>query len=230
MSELLTPEQIGEKTSVVKAAGDDLLGQAQRAEISNPEILAQAGDLYKVINTQLKKSEEARKALTKPLKDHCKWIEKQFKETEQPLNDAKVVLKTKMDDYVALEAKAQEEANRKAREQAEAEALEAAAKHEASGDTETAEAVVEAAADLPDVVQKTPIARGNLGASTSTRTDWKARIVDSKAFFQAIADGDIPEEFVTINQSKLDDLAKSRKVEKTNLGIEVYKKVSASVR
>jgi len=230
MSGLMSPEQLGEKTAPLIATGTDLLGQAVRAEIPNAEILAQAGDLYKVINTQIKKSDEARTALTKPLKDHCKWIEKQFKETTDPLTKAKGILKDKMDNYVAEETRIQEEANFKAKAKAEEEALAAAAKHEEAGDNKTAQAVVEAATGLPDAVSKAPIARGNLGSSTSTRTDWKGKVVDIKVFLQAIIDGDLPEEFITINQGELDKLAKSRKVEKTNLGIELYKKVSASVR
>lgn len=230
MSDLMSPEQLGEKVAPFVTKGADLLGQAERAVISNAEILAQAGDLYKIINTQIKATDEARTFLVKPLNDHVKAINAQFKKTAEPMNEAKTILKTKMDEYVAEETRIQEEANAKAKAEAEEAALKSAEKHEAAGDNVTAQAVVEAAADLPDAVSKAPKARGNLGSTTSSRTDWKGEVVDIKAFLQAIIDGHIPESFIEIKQVELDKLAKSRKIEKTNLGIKIYKKVSASIR
>lgn len=230
MSELMTAEQVGETMAPIRTTGADLLGQAERAQITNAEILAQAGDLYKIINNQIKKNEDARKALVKPLNDHVKFINAQFKESGSAFTQAKDILKTKMDIFVAEEERIQAEEARKAKEKAEAEALEAAAKHEAAGDTETAEAVVEAAADLPTTVPKTEIKRGNFG-STSSKTTWHGEVVDVNAFLQAIIDGVLPaEEFITVNQSRLDKLARDKKVEKTNFGIRLFKKVSAAVR
>jgi len=229
-AEIMSPESLGKQTGPLVSKGANLLEQVGRVIINSDDILATAGDLAKVINTQIKKSDEARLALTKPLKDHCKWIESQFKETVVPMNEAKAGLKIKMDEYVSERHAIQEKAAEEARQLAEKEALESAAAAEESGDTDTAEAIVEAAADLPDSMPKTAIARGDLGASTSTKTTWHGEVVDIKAFLKAIIDGDIPEDFIEISQAKLNKLATNHKIEKTNLGIKVFKKISAAVR
>ncbi len=227
---IMTPEALGKQTGPIVSKGANLLDQVSRVVISDDDILATAGDLAKVINTQIKKSDEARLALTKPLKDHCKFIEKSFKETTIPMNEAKAGLKIKMDEYVSARHKVQQEEAEEARKLAEKEALESAVEAEKSGDTDTAEAIVEAAAELPNTVAKAPIARGNLGSSTSTKKTWHGEVVDMKAFLKAIIDGDIPEDFIEISQAKLNKLATSRKVEKTNLGIKLFSKVSAAIR
>jgi len=227
---VMSPEALGKQTGPLVSKGANLLEQVGRVIITDDDILATAGDLAKVINTQIKKSDEARLALTKPLKDHCKWIEAQFKETVIPMNEAKASLKIKMDKYVSVRHAEQEKAAAEARQLAEKEALESAEAAEKSGDTDTAEAIVEAAADLPTSVPKTAIARGDLGASTSTKTTWHGQIDDFNAFLQAIIDGHIPPDYIEVNQAKLNKLATTKKVEKTNFGIKLFKKVSASVR
>ena len=227
----MSPESLlGEATGPIVTAGTGLMEQVGRVIITDDNVLASAGDLAKVISVQLKKSGEARLALTKPLKDHCKWIESQFKEKENPLNEAKAGLKVKMDDYVSERHERQEKEAEEARQKAEKESLERAAEAEAAGDTDTAEAIVDAAAELPETVTKAPIARGGLGSSTSTKTTWLGEVVDIKAFLQAIIDGDIPEDYIEVKQSKLNALAVRHKIEKTNLGIRVYKKISAITR
>jgi len=229
-AQIMSPESLGKATGPIVSKGANLLEQVGRVVIIDDDVLATAGDLAKVINTQIKKSDEARTALVKPLNDHVKWINTQFKETVGPLNTAKADLKVKMDEYVSARAIRQEAAAEEARKLAEKEALERAEQAEKDGDTDTAEAIVEAAADLPDTVAKAPIARGDLGASTSAKTNWLGEVVNLNEFLQAIIDGNIPPDFIEIKQAKLNALAVSRKVEKTNFGIKLYKKISAAVR
>jgi hypothetical protein len=125
--------------------------------------------------------------------------------------------------------KAAEEAEA-VRKAAEEEALKRAEELEKAGDTAAAESVVEAASELPDTVPKAEMARGAFGSSVGSKTTWHAEVVDVKEFLKAIIDGKIPEDYITIVQSKLNALAVSKKVEKTNLGIRIYKKVSANAR
>ncbi len=229
-AEIMSPESLGKQTGPLVSKGANLLEQVGRVIIIDDDVLATAGDLAKVINTQIKKSDEARLALTKPLKDHCKWIESQFKETIIPMNEAKAGLKVKMDEYVSDRHARQEKAAEEARQLAEKEALESAAAAEAEGDTDTAEAIVDAAAELPTSVPKAQIARGDLGASTSTKTTWHGEIANFNEFLQAIIDGHIPPDYIEVSQAKLNKLATLKKVEKTNFGIKLFSKVSAAVR
>lgn len=227
---IMSPEALGKQTGPLTSKGANLLEQVGRVNITDDDILATAGDLAKVINTQIKKSDEARLGLTKPLKDHCKWIEAQFKETTKPMGEAKATLAGKMNVYVSERQVRLDKEAKEARELAEKEALESAAVAEASGDTDTAEAIVEAAADLPTSVPKAAISRGDLGASTSTKVTWHGEIANLNEFLQAIIDGHIPPDFIEISQSKLNKLAGDKKVEKTNFGIKLFKKISAAVR
>ena len=227
---IMSPEALGKQTGPLKSKGANLLEQVGRVVITDDDVLAAAGDLAKVINVQIKKSDEARLSLTKPLKDHCKFIEAQFKETVKPMSEAKVTLAGKMNTYVSERQIRLDKKAKEARELAEKEALESAAEAEASGDTDTADAIVEAAAELPTSVPKTAIARGNLGASVSTKVTWHGKINNMKAFLQAIIDGNIPEDFIEVSQAKLNKLATDKKTEKINFGIELFKKTSAAVR
>jgi hypothetical protein len=228
----LTPEATVTDEHVGPLANSASLYEAQveRAVIDSEEALAKAGDLYKFINNHIKKGEDARTGLVKPLNDHVKWINAQFKPVKEQLENVRGALKKKMDTYVAEQRRIQEQAAAEAKKKAEEEALARAEKFEQEGNKEAAEAVVEAAASLPDTVPKTDIARGNYNSSTSSRADWKGEVVDLKVMLGAIIRGDLPEDFITVNQSRIDAFARSKKVEKEKWGIRLFKKVTAMVR
>jgi len=229
--ELLPETAVAEQhISPLSAGIDQLEGQVTRAEVSDDDSLSKAGDLYKIIGSQEKKSEDARKKLVQPLNLHVKWINNQFKPLTERLKLIKNSLKGKMDIFVAEKTRIEQEQAEAARKAAEEEALQRAAELEKQGQAEVADKVIEAAAELPSTVPKSAPARGDYGSTTSARTDWKAEIVDIKAFLQAIIDGHIPEDYIEIKQSKLNSLATAKKVEKTNFGIKIFKTVSASIR
>lgn len=209
---------------------DQLEEQVNLAEVNNDESLSKAGDLYKIIDTQLKKGEDARKSLVSPLNNHVKWINAQFKPISDRLTAIKNTLKGKMDGFVAEQRKIAEAKAEEERRKAEEEAMQRASELEQQGDAEAAAAVIDAAADLPTTVPKGEISRGNYGSSTSARVDWKGECVNLQEMCAAIGRGDLPTEFVSVNQAKLNAFATKKKVEKTNWGVRLYKKVSASVR
>lgn len=226
---IVTDGKLAETKNPIANAIKQLSGQVERAKIVDEDTNAAGGDLYKIINNQLKKNDEARTALVKPLNEHVKWINAQFKPNTEALEGLKLTLKSKLDKYAEEK---QAELDRIAEEQrkaAEEEALARAEAAQADGDTELAETIVDEAASVEHKKQ-TQISRGNFGSATSTRTDWKAECIDVKALCLAIANGDLPESFITVNQAELNKLAVSKKIEKTNFGIKIYKKVSASVR
>lgn len=220
---------IGEVKPLIDNA-ENLEAQVARAEITNDEILAQAGDLYKIINSQLKKTEEARKSLVDPLNKHVKWINTQFKPVTDKIKVIKGNLKDKMDAFVAEKTRIARELAEAERKAAEEEALKRAEELEKQGDKAAAENVVDAAASLPQTAPKGNIARGSYGSSTSSRSDWRAECVDLKEMCAAIGRGELPTDFVTVNQVKLNALATAKKEEKTKWGIRIFEKISATVR
>jgi len=214
----------------LQVTAEQLADQVTRVAVTDEDSLSKAGDLYKIIMNQIKKGDESRTSLVKPLNDHVKWINNQFKPLTTQLTKLKNEVKAKMDVFVSAKRKLELEEAAKVKKAAEDEALKLAAQLEKAGNTEAAANVVEAAAALPDTVPKAAIARGNYGSSTATKSNWNAEIVDMKAFLQAIIDGHIPEDFIEVKQAKLTALAVSRKVEKTNFGIKISQTFSASVR
>jgi hypothetical protein len=227
---VMTPEGLTEKVKPITNAISQLEAQAERAIINSDESLATGGDLYKIINSQIKKNDEARTSLVKPLNDHVKWINSQFKPNADSLDSILKNLKAKMNTYVSERQKKLDQEAAEQKRLAEEEALNRAAEHEAAGNSELANDIVESAASMPTAAPKAAIARGGYGGATSSRTDWKGECVSVKELCAAIGRGDIPEDFITVNQAKLNALALSKKEEKTNFGIRLYKNVSASVR
>lgn len=226
----LTTQTAEEQIQPLAKNTSELAEQVERAVVDSEESLSKAGDLYKIITTQIKKGEEARTALVKPLNDHVKWINQQFKPISTQLEGLKSTLKGKMDVFVEEQRKIADEKAAEERQKAEEEAMARAAELEQSGDKEAAAAALDAAAELPDTAPRSAIARGNYGSSTSSRVDWKGECVDLKELCAAIGRGDLPTDFVSVNQAKLNAFAAKKKVEKTNWGLRLYKKVSASVR
>ena len=224
-SQDLTSETI----APLQVTGTQLAEQVERALVTNDETLSKAGDLYKIIGNQIKKSEDGRKFLVKPLNDHVKNINSQFKPITTHLDTIKSSLKSKMDSYVSdREAEARKQASIE-KAKAEEEALKRAEELQANGNSELAEDVMDAAASLPDK-PKSQIARGSYGSSTSSKINWKAECIDIKEMCRAIADGKLPEDFILVNQPRLNKLAVSKKEEKTNFGIKIFSVTSASVR
>lgn len=166
------------KVAGFKSLGDQLLAQAERAVIDSDEALSKGADLAKFAKVQLDKQDDARTALVKPLNDHVKFINAQFKPATSTLEKAIATIKTKMATYI--EAREAEDQRRleAARNAAQDMAVERAAELEANGRKDEAQAVVAAAADLPQATAKSGPARGNFGGVASFREDWTFEIED----------------------------------------------------
>lgn len=94
--------------------------------------------------------------------------------------------------------------------------MQIAAEAEAAGDTETAEIAVALAATEESTVTVTPKAAG-----VSMREVWRAKVVDLNK---------VPREYLIVNQSALDALAKATKGQMNIPGVEFVKEIVSSVR
>lgn len=150
--------QVIQSAGPVQSVGTELLAQARRAEIIDADSAARMTDLLGIVKAQLKKAEDARKALVKPLNDHVKWINNQFKDAGQALVEADKEGRDKLSVWQRAE-----------RRRLEDEALAKALELEKAGDAEMAEVALEP--------QKT-VTRGNMGATASTRSYWSVQVVD----------------------------------------------------
>lgn len=228
MSDLV---EVTEQVQPFSVAAGDLNSQVSRVIIDSNDVQANAGDLMKIINNQINKQDDARTLLVKPLNDHVKMINGQFKPHMDMLKSAKSGLKAKMDIWAGLEVKRIRDEESETKRLAEEALLERAAENEEKGNSEGAEALLDVAEQVTtQAPAKAPIQRGNLGSSVSTRSTWDAEVVDLMLLVQAVAKGDMPIDAIQANEKWLKDFSTKKKVEKTNFGVRLFEKFSSVTR
>lgn len=191
-----------------------------------------------VIKTAYSKVDEARKSFTRPLDDLKKRFMDLFRPAETELKNAEAIAKRALLDYQAEERRKAEEAERKARAEAEAarkaeeerlrqeqEAAELAGDMRKAEELEQEKAAIES---MPEVVPPVVDAPKIQGVSTSKL--WKGRVTNMSALLKHIVDSGNFENLVEVNQSALNQLAKSTKGTLNIPGVEFYAEESMAVR
>lgn len=209
---------------------ETMLKVAESYSIDSPEMLEAASDELKLIKAFYKKIEETEKEFTKPLHDlKSKWIAF-FKSPKDQLNQAERKLKAMINDYLneqkRIEAQKQAEAAKAARqEQARLEAE--AAKAAEQGKLEEAQELQAQAVHVP-----TPVVQSHTPKVTgiSQTTTYKAEVIDKMALIKAVAQGTIPDMYLTVNMVDLNKLAKSQKEQMSIPGVKVVKETGISAR
>lgn len=168
-------------------AASQLATEAASFEIDSEERAEEATAWIKSCQSRVRKMEDERKALVQPLNDHVKYINGRFKELTDPVNKAVTIVRRRLGEYLRAEKVRQEEERRKAEE----EMLEAAAKAEAQGDSERAEAALTVATTVSTANVKA-VSRASTGAVASTRKVYKVRVTSLDIYemkrFLVIAD------------------------------------------
>lgn len=163
----------------------------------------QAGELRRMIKTEIDALEDQRKALTKPLLDHKRRIDDLFKPSVTAFQAAYDLLGKAIAAYLLRE-------DQRAREAAQA----ALAAHNA-GDHATGRELMAVASDA--AVAQAPV-------GTSVRFEWRGRIVDAAA---------VPRQFCDPNQSRIDAFAKAHAPEAPpppTPGVEWYQRPITTTR
>ena len=112
MSELVLPQPTA-TLAPIESSTSSLVVLATALVVESQPDMAEGTDLLAQIKKTLKRSEEARDVLVRPLNDHVKMINAQFKTVTAPLADAERTIRQKMLTYAtALEKERQEEAER----------------------------------------------------------------------------------------------------------------------
>lgn len=157
----------------------DLVIQAQRCEIVDTTSYGRGGDLIRAMREVNDQAEEARTKLVKPLNDHVKMINAEFKKITEPLGKAITRVRGLMTAHSdKVEAARIEEEKRLQKERDDAAMAEATRLQEAGKD-ELAETVLEQAASAPVVDTRMDTVRGDVtGATSSTKKVWKCTIAD----------------------------------------------------
>lgn len=213
---MLNTDPVTVEVRPIKQAGASLAEQAERAVVETPEQASKMTDLLGYVKAQLRKADDARKALVKPLNDHVKWINQQFKDATEDLNQADAIGRRKIRDYELERARqAREEAERRRREEEERLLAEAQARA-AEGEAEEADKILET--EIPDAPKVAPT-RGDFGASTTTRKVWKFRVTNLAK---------VPVQFIRLDEQAVRQAIRdgSREIE----GLEIYEDLEVAIR
>ena len=155
----------------------DLVAQAARAEIVDTETYGRGGDLIRAMTDELKLNEDARTKLVKPLNDHVKWINSEFKKITEPLTKAIARVRGLMQTHADRVEQMRIENEKALQKKRDDNAMEQANKLERMGHHELADAVLVQAASAPVVDTRMDTVRGDVtGATSSTKKVWKLSI------------------------------------------------------
>lgn len=217
MNNPATVTPIEKHTPEVAGRAGELVEMAGRCVIESDKDLENASDLVKFIKALVKKADDERLSITKPIKDSIKLLESKFKTVTDPLDKAETDVKRKMLAYTQeKQRKAAEEAARVAEAQRLAE-LEAAERTIFDDAPDLAgEAPIEASAPVPTTV------RGNYGSTSSIVKRWTYKVENLAILANARPDL-VQEISAAVN-------AEIRKGEREIPGLKIFQEDSISVR
>lgn len=173
--------------SVVPSHSDratELVIEAQRCEIIDTTGYGRGGDLIRAMREHFDKTEAARTKLVKPLNDHVKMINAEFKKITEPLSNAMSYVRGRMTAHSNKVEAARIAEEAELQKKRDAEAIKQAEKLEKAGKPELAETVLEQAASAPVVDTRMDTVHGDItGATSSTSKVWKCTIKSLNELF-----------------------------------------------
>jgi chromosome segregation ATPase len=223
---------------------ENALTVAQSIEIDSPEMYQIAADELASIKGKLNRLDTQRKSITGPLDVAKKAVMDLFRRPTEILENAERIVKSGMLNYNNQQRAIQQEADRKARAEAEEERKrqqeEAARKREEAKAAEEA-GNLEQAAELEQQAENTEAVAEMITApvvsiekpkasGVNVRKTYKARVTDLKALLQAVIEGKVPEMAVQVNETFLNGQARAMKESMKYPGVEVYPEEGISSR
>jgi hypothetical protein len=189
---------------------EDLVGQAERAEITTVEQAGRGADFLKIVKGTIKRAEDERKGLLDPYTKRTRMINAEYKKVRDQLDKAVKIAGDKVLDFQLAEEKRQREEAKRIEDEAAERALEAAEQAEESGDAAVADQILELASDSVEEPPRVNPARGDLtGATTSVTKTWTGRVDNIRHVCRAIADGHLPESIIKeFSQTEINKLAR----------------------
>ncbi len=217
-TKLVLPEPTAEIATVASNTST-LVTLADSLVVASSAEMANGTDLLAQIKALLKRSEAARDVLVRPLNEHVRMINAQFKTVTEPLAGAERTIKAKMLAFaVEQERRAHEEAQRLHRE-AQERALAEIVNLDEAGETVAAEVALSfAVAAKPDEVraEATTTLSGN---TASVRKVWDFELTDIAK---------VPKGFLALDEAKVREAIRGgvRDIP----GIRIYQKESLAIR
>ena len=222
-NEILSDQQL----QVVEKKTPSIIAEARTIVISSELTSKHANDLLSACKKLFNIAEDRRKFFVKPLQDHVKNINDQFKKLTIPLEEAEGILKDKLLGYIKELQKKEAEESRIRQEKENAENKEKQATiNDFFGPNETLVVI----AEKPIVVDDKPKVTIDSGLGKSyTRKVWRWKVVE---------EAKIPDDYYRLDEKMIDTLLKAhtktvKGVSVNELvipGIEVYQDVELSTR
>ena len=223
----------------------DCLEYCEMVEIIDRQSMETATDNIGLIKRLLKSLDDKRIEICRPYADELKKFKVEVDKVINLGTESKIVLEKKYFDYMRKVQKAEQElreadqrrlieAEKKAKEEAEANILAVAEKHNLPELIDQAIAV-SAAADKKIAFLETkvidPLKISSHGAmfSSSVRKTWTGEVIDKRQFLQFVLDSGRLE-LAEVNQPNLNNFAKNNGKEETREGMKLYQKESLTSR
>ena len=218
------------QTDDIMVESSTALTAAQAFTITTPEQFVESGERLKGLKALSKKIDDTFDPHIKRAFDAHRSLVAEKRVHQNPLQTAEALIKRQILSYQQeqererreLEAKAQEAA-RKEREKLEARAAKAAEK----GQAEKAEALqtTAAAVVMPIIANTTPKIAG-----ISTRTSYRAEVVDKMELVKAVAAGTVPLAALDVNTAYLNGQARLNKESLAYPGVKVVQETGIASR
>ena len=196
---------------------EGVLVLAQGYAIDSVQMFELAADELKSIKGKMKELDDRRKSITKPLDEAKARVMDLFRRPLELLGQAETVLKRAMLTFQQAQEKKRQAEEAEARRVAAAEqerlrreAEKAAKAAEKKGNVEAAEQL---RANVPVVPVPTVAAEPVKVRGISTRTIWKARVLDANK---------VPRQYLVVNEKMLNDVAQATKGQVAVDGVEFY--------
>ena len=212
---------------VVQGKVPSLIAEAKTIQIDSELKAKHANDLKLASKKMFNIAEERRKFFVKPLQDHVKTINDEFKKLTQPLEEVEEILKDKLLGWIrAIQAKEAEESRLRQEKEREENKLKEATINEFLGPEETPVVI----ADKPIVIDEKPKVTLDSGlGKTFTRKVWIWRVLDESK---------IPHEYFLLDEKKINALVRfhTKTVQGVSTndlvieGITVYQEIDLSSR
>lgn len=232
MNAIAVPETVAiakPDPTLIRSAEAHLAAARASQSITTLEECERAAEDLRQIKTRAKELEETRMRITKPLLDAQRAVNELFRAPQATLAAAEAILKRSILDF-----QESEDAKRRAAEALAAEALrrerekleDRAAKAEASGRLERAEALRASAATVPLAIPQ-PVAKvGGL----ATRSAWRAEVTDKGALVRYVAEHPEWLHLVDANTTALNGLARSQKSALAIPGVRIVEEKQLAAR
>lgn len=228
--------QQNNELAVIEKEINDVVVQANSFQIKTQEDYDKVSVFLVGVKNLIKKVGEAFDPVCDAAHKSWKVAVAQRKEQLDPLEQAEKIIKYRATEFLIEQNRIREEAERKAREEAEsaerkrkAELEAQAARHEANGNIEKAEQRRELAEQV--FIAPRPVVANVIKAEgQSLKEVWSAEVTDLHALIKAVAEGRAPITLVMADQSALNKQAKATKNAFPIPGVRFFSTKQMSVR